>query len=160
MDIGSMLGRSAVAARVHVNSKRQVLNTAAEVAGRITGRKPDEILAALVEREQAGSTGVGNGVALPHAHLPGLERLTAVFLKLEEPVAFAAVDDRPVDLIFALFAPDKAGAEHLQALAKVSRLLRQRDLREQLRQAQTATPSTPFSSARLSPPPPEPDRSA
>lgn len=133
-----MLARSGVAARVHVNSKRQALNTTAEVAARVTGLKVETILAALLEREQAGSTGVGNGVALPHAHLPGLDRLTAVFLRLEEPAPFAAVDDRPVDLVFALFAPEKDGAEHLQALAKVSRLLRQKDLREQLRQAQTA----------------------
>lgn len=138
MDIGSMLARSAVAARVNVNSKRQILSTTAEIAARVTGLKGEHILPPLLEREQAGSTGVGNGVALPHAHLPGLQRLTAVFLKLEEPVAFAAVDDRPVDLVFALFAPENAGAEHLQALAKVSRLLRQRDLREQLRHAQTA----------------------
>jgi len=80
---------------------------------------------------------VGQGVALPHAHVKGVERLTAVFLRLEEPVGFDAVDGRPVDLIFALLAPAEAGAEHLQALAKVSRLLRQRELREQLRQAQT-----------------------
>ena len=133
-----MLARSGVAARVNVHSKRQVLSTTAEVAARVTGLKADDLLAALLEREQAGSTGVGNGVALPHAHLPGLERMTAVFLKLEEPAPFAAVDDRPVDLIFALFAPEKAGAEHLQALAKVARLLRQKELREQLRQAQTA----------------------
>ena len=138
MDIGSLLSRTGVAARVNVNSKRQTLATVAEVAARVTGLKAEPILAALMEREQAGSTGVGGGVALPHAHLAGLERLTAVFLRLEEPVAFDAVDNRPVDLVFALLAPADAGAEHLQALAKVSRLLRHRDVREQLRQAQTA----------------------
>lgn len=138
MVIGGMLSRSGVAARVHVNSKRQALSTAAEVAARVTGLKAEDIFAALSEREQAGSTGVGHGVALPHAHVPGVERLTAVFLRLEEPVPFDAVDGRPVDLICALLAPEEAGAEHLQALAKVSRLLRQRELREQLRQAQAA----------------------
>ena len=138
MVIGGMLSRSGVAARVNVNSKRQALTTAAEVAARVSGLKPDDILTALAEREQAGSTGVGHGVALPHAHLPGLDRLTGVFLRLEEPVAFGAVDGRPVDLVFTLLAPEDAGAEHLQALAKVSRLLRQRELREQLRQTQTA----------------------
>jgi nitrogen PTS system EIIA component len=138
MDIGGMLPRAGVAARVNVNSKRQALTTAAEIAARITGQKADRLLAALLEREQVGSTGVGGGVALPHAHVAGVERLTAVFLRLDEPVGFAAMDDRPVDLIFAMFAPEGAGAEHLQALAKVSRLLRQADLREQLRQAQTA----------------------
>jgi PTS system nitrogen regulatory IIA component len=138
MDIGSLLSRSGVAARVAARSKRQALATAAEVAARTCGLHADEVLTALMEREQAGSTGVGGGVALPHAHLPGLRRMAAVFVRLEEPVAFDAVDDRPVDLIFALFAPEDAGAEHLQALAKASRLLRQTDLREHLRQAQTA----------------------
>ena len=137
MVIGGMLSRSGVAARVNVNSKRQALTTVAEVAARVTGLKAEAIFVPLAERENAGSTGVGQGVALPHAHLKGVERLTAVFLRLEEPVAFDAVDGRPVDLIFALLAPEEAGAEHLQALAKVSRLLRQRELREHLRQAQT-----------------------
>jgi nitrogen PTS system EIIA component len=137
MVIGGMLSRSGVAARVNVNSKRQALTTVAEVAARATGLKAEDILVALAERENAGSTGVGGGVALPHAHMKGVERLTAVFLRLEEPVTFDAVDGRPVDLIFALLAPEEAGAEHLQALAKVSRLLRQRELREQLRQTQT-----------------------
>ena len=138
MDIGSLLSRSGVAARVSAHSKRQALAAAAEIGARTCGLHAEEVLGALMEREQAGSTGVGGGVALPHAHLPGLKRMAAVFLRLEEPVAFDAVDNRPVDLVFALFAPEDAGAEHLQALAKVSRLLRQNDLREQLRKAQTA----------------------
>jgi nitrogen PTS system EIIA component len=138
MEIANLLSRSGVAARVAANSKRQALATAAEVAARTCGLHADQALARLMEREQAGSTGVGGGVALPHAHLPGLQRMAAVFLRLEEPVPFDAVDNRPVDLVFALFAPDDAGAEHLQALAKVSRLLRQNELREQVRQAQTA----------------------
>jgi PTS system nitrogen regulatory IIA component len=138
MDIGSLLSRSGVAARVTAHSKRQALATVSEIGARTAGLHADEVLAALMERENAGSTGVGGGIALPHAHLPGLQRMAAVFVRLEEPVAFDAVDDRPVDLLFALFAPENAGAEHLQALAKVSRLLRQNDLREQLRQAQTA----------------------
>ena len=138
MDIGSLLSRSGVAARVTAHSKRQALATVSEIAARTAGLHADEVLTALMEREHAGSTGVGGGIALPHAHLPGLQRMAAVFVRLEEPVAFDAVDDRPVDLVFALFAPENAGAEHLQALAKVSRLLRQNDLREQLRHAQTA----------------------
>ncbi len=97
------------------------------------------MLDALTEREQAGSTGVGHGVAVPHARLEGLGRLRGVFVRLEHPVEFDSVDDQPVDLIFALFAPKEAsGAEHLRALARVSRLLRQAELREQLRQARTA----------------------
>ena len=92
---------------------------------------------ALAEREAASSTGVGYGVAVPHARLEGLQRMRAVFVRLDHPVAFESVDDQPVDLIFALFAPPNASTEHLRTLPRVSRLLRQADLREQLRQART-----------------------
>ena len=81
--------------------------------------------------------GVGSGVAVPHARLPGLDRMRGVFIRLEAPVDFDAVDGQPVDLLFALLAPPDAGSEHLRALARVSRLLRQSQLREQLRQART-----------------------
>jgi PTS system nitrogen regulatory IIA component len=138
MDIGQLLKRDAVAVRVSANSKRQALGALAEVAARSLGLPEDAILDALLEREQQGSTGVGQGVAVPHAKLEGLDRMVGVFVKLETPVAFEAVDDRPVDLLFALLAPRDAGVEHLRSLAKVSRLLRQSELREQLRQARTA----------------------
>ncbi len=97
-----------------------------------------EVLDALLAREAVGSTGVGAGVAVPHARLKALDRMRGVFLRLEAPVDFDAVDDQPVDLIFALLAPEAAGSEHLQALARVARLLRRADLREQLRQAHSA----------------------
>ena len=84
-----------------------------------------------------GSTGVGYGVAVPHARVAGLTRLRGVFVRLEHAVEFGAVDDRPVDLIFALFAPPEANGEHLRALARVSRILRQAELREQLRKARS-----------------------
>jgi nitrogen PTS system EIIA component len=139
MEIGQLLRRDAVVVRVNANSKRQALAARAETASRSLGLADSEtILDALLEREQAGSTGVGQGVAVPHARLEGLDRMASVFVKLETPVAFDAVDDRPVDLLFALFAPRDVGVEHLRALAKVSRLLRQSELREQLRQARTA----------------------
>jgi nitrogen PTS system EIIA component len=137
MDIGQLLKRDAVAVRVSANSKRQALVALAEIASRSLGLSEAEILDALLEREQQGSTGVGQGVAVPHARLKGLDRMAGVFVKLETPVPFDAVDDRPVDLLFALFAPQAAGMEHLRALAKVSRLLRQSELREHLRQART-----------------------
>jgi nitrogen PTS system EIIA component len=135
MSIGSLLDRAAIAPRVTASSKRQALTTIAEIAARAFGLKTAEVLDALLEREAAGSTGVGYGVAVPHARLRGLTALRGVFVRLDQPVAFEAVDDRPVDLLFALFAPPDAGAEHLRALARVSRLLRQSDLREQLRKA-------------------------
>ena len=137
MDIGQLLKRDAVAVRVSANSKRQALVALAEIASRSLGRPEAEILDALLEREQQGSTGVGQGVAVPHARLEGLDRMAGVFVKLETPVPFDAVDDRPVDLLFALFAPKDSGVEHLRALAKVSRLLRQSELREHLRQTRT-----------------------
>ena len=137
MEIGQLLKRDAVAVRVSAGSKRQALAALAATASRSLGLPESEILEALLEREQSGSTGVGQGVAVPHARLEGLDRMASVFVKLETPVAFDAVDDRPVDLLFALFAPRDAGVEHLRSLAKVSRLLRQSGLREQLRQART-----------------------
>jgi len=137
MNIGDLLDRGAVAPRVTAPGKRQALSVVAEMAARSFGGgvKPAEVLEALLAREAVGSTGVGYGVAVPHARLKGLTRLRGVFVRLEQPVPFDAVDDRPVDLIFALFAPPEAGGEHLRALARVSRALRQADLREQLRKA-------------------------
>ncbi len=138
MNIGDLLDRSAISLRVNASSKRQTLAVIAEIAARKLGLDAGDILDALLEREAAGSTGVGHGVAAPHARLPGVERMRGVFIRLEQPVDFDAVDDQPVDLIFALFAPKDAVTEHLRALARVSRLLRQADLRQQLRQARSA----------------------
>jgi PTS system nitrogen regulatory IIA component len=136
MDIGELLERESIA-RLSVSSKRQALATAAEIAARKLKLPIQQILDGLLEREASGSTGVGQGVAVPHARLDGLTRMAGVFLKLETPVAFDAVDDRPVDLMFVLLAPKTAGAEHLRALARISRTLRQAEVREQLRHART-----------------------
>src|SRR4051812_45728644 len=122
MHIGDFLDRNAIALRVSAANKRQALAVIAEIAARQLGRDAGEMLDALSDREQAGSTGVGHGVAVPHARLEGLERMRGVFVRLEQPVTFEAVDEQPVDLIFALFAPANAGSEHLRALARVSRL--------------------------------------
>ncbi len=149
MDIGDWLDRSAIAYRSSADSKRQALAAVAEIAARSFARpgspppKGSEVLDALVEREAQGSTGVGRGVAIPHARLPGLDRMKAVFVRLESPVGFDAVDDQPVDILFALFAPESVGpestgSEHLRALARVSRLLRSEEMRQQLRLARSA----------------------
>ncbi|HEX3701167.1 MAG TPA: PTS IIA-like nitrogen regulatory protein PtsN [Phenylobacterium sp.] len=138
MNIGDLLDRSAIALRVSAANKRQALAVISEIAARNFGLDCGQVLDALTEREAAGSTGVGHGVAAPHARLDGMERMRGVFVRLEHPVEFEAVDDQPVDLLFALFAPKEAGAEHLRALARVSRLLRQGEMRERLRQARTA----------------------
>ena len=138
MMIGDMLDRAAISLRVTASDKRKALAVTAEIAARSFDMDAGDILDALLEREAVGSTGVGHGVAVPHARLTGLDRMRAVFVRLEHPVEFASIDDQPVDLMFTLFAPPNAGAEHLRALARVSRLLRQGNLREQLRQARTA----------------------
>ena len=137
MLIEDLLDRRAVTPKVCASSKRQALSLVAETAARRFGLDAGEVLEALLAREQAGSTGVGSGVAVPHARLPGLDRMRGVFVRLETPVDFDSVDGQPVDLLFALLAPPDAGSEHLRALARVSRLLRQSQLREQLRQART-----------------------
>jgi PTS system nitrogen regulatory IIA component len=138
MQIGELLDRNAISLRVSAANKRKALAVIAEIAARNFGLDAGDVLDALTEREQAGSTGVGHGVAAPHARLEGLTRLRGVFVRLEHAVDFDSVDDQPVDLIFALFAPKEAtGVEHLRALARVSRILRQSELRQQLRQART-----------------------
>ena len=138
MTIGDLLEPGAVTLRVSAANKRQVLGVIADVAARVFGVHADEALEGLVEREAAGSTGVGQGVAIPHARLSGLDRVRAVFMRLETPVAFGAVDDKPVDLLVALFAPKNADSSHLRALARISRLMREPDMREQLRKARSA----------------------
>ena len=137
MDIADLLSPDGIVLRGGASSKRQALHAVAEAFASATGMEAERTFEALLEREALGSTGLGSGVAVPHARLRDIERVTGVFVRLDTPVAFDAVDDRPVDLLFALFAPPKDGAEHLRALAAVSRALRSSELREQLRQART-----------------------
>jgi len=137
MDINEWLDPGCVAQRLGADSKRQALAVIADLAGPAFAIPAADLLDALLVRESQSSTGVGGGVALPHARLKGLIRMRAVFLRLDQPVDFDAVDDQPVDLLFALFAPEDANTEHLRALARVSRLLRQAEIRRQLRQART-----------------------
>jgi PTS system nitrogen regulatory IIA component len=137
MEISDWLDRSAVVYRSSADSKSQALAAVAEAAGRALKLKTSDVFDALMEREALGSTGVGRGVAWPHARLPGLERMRAVVVRLERPVPFDAMDGQPVDILVALFAPVGAHNEHLRALARVSRRLRQNEVREQLRQARS-----------------------
>jgi PTS system nitrogen regulatory IIA component len=138
MDIGDWLDREAIVFRTGATNKRQALAIAAEVAARSFGLDAGAVLDALMDREQESSTGVGHGVAVPHARLNGLARMRAVFVRLDTPIPFDSVDEQPVDLLFVLFAPAEAGSEHLRALARVSRLLRRGDVRQRLRQARSA----------------------
>ncbi len=138
MDIGDLLAPDGVVLRGGASSKRQALRLVADAAAQALNLPGDRVFDALLEREALGSTGLGSGVAVPHARLEGLDRVYAVLVRLDTPVAYEAVDDRPVDLMLALFAPPREGAEHLRALAAVSRALRSGELREQLRQARTS----------------------
>lgn len=137
MDIGELLIRDGIVLKGGASSKRQALQTVASVAAQCMGIEESKIFDALMEREALGSTGLGSGVAIPHARLKDLDSVRAVFVRLDTPVGYNAVDDRPVDLMLALFAPPSSGTEHLRALAAASRALRSSEMREQLRQART-----------------------
>lgn len=137
MDIADLLAPDGIVLRGAVSSKRQALNCAADLAAQAFGLDSTKVMEALMEREALGSTGLGYGVAIPHARVEGVERVCGVFVRLDQPVGYEALDDRPVDLMFALLAPPSAGAEHLRALAVVSRAMRSPELRERLRQVQT-----------------------
>ncbi len=137
MDISDLLASEGVKLRAGASSKRQALHLVAGAAAQALGLTEAEVFEALMEREQLGSTGLGCGVAVPHARLKGLDRVAGVLVRLDQPVAYDSVDDRPVDVLFALFAPPAGGTEHLRALAAVSRALRSSELRERLRQART-----------------------
>jgi nitrogen PTS system EIIA component len=136
IDIADFLSPDRVVLDLKPQSKRQVLKALAGRAAEATGLDPQRLCAVLTERERLGTTGVGGGIAIPHAKLPELDHLVGLFARLDEPVDFDAVDDQPVDLIFVLLAPDTAGAEHLKALARVARLLREEPTRLRLRRQQ------------------------
>lgn len=137
MEISDILTAEGVMPALRVSSKKQVIQEVAKQAALITGQEERAIFDVLMEREKLGTTGVGNGIAIPHGKLPGLDRLHGLFARLDRPVDFQAIDERPVDLIFLLLAPESAGADHLKALARVSRLLRDKDAREKLRGTDT-----------------------
>lgn len=135
MHIGELLDRAAVAPRLHAADRRQALQLAGEALARTVPVRSTELAVSLAAREAQGSTGLGHGVAVPHAQVAGLQRARAAFLRLDQPVAWDAVDDQPVDLVFALVSPEGAAVEHLKALARISRTLRDADLRDELRRA-------------------------
>src|SRR5258706_144457 len=123
---------------MNVNGKKQALQEIAAKAASLTGQNEKAILEILLQREKLGSTGVGNGVAIPHGKLPKLGKVFGLFGRLERPVDFEALDGQPVDLIFLLLAPAGAGADHLKALARVARLLRDADVARKLRDSRDA----------------------
>jgi PTS system nitrogen regulatory IIA component len=133
MEIVDLILPDGVIANLRVTSKKQALQELAKRAAEITGQPERAIFEVLIERERLGTTGVGHGIGIPHGKLPGLDRLYGLFARLETPIDFDAIDEQPVDLICMLLAPETAGADHLKALARVSRLLRDRATCEKLR---------------------------
>ena len=124
MDLSDLIDASAILPALKANSKKQLLQLLAEKAAAITGLPAREVFDTILQRERLGSTGVGNGIAIPHGKLPGVKRITGVFARLDTPVDFEALDDQPVDLVFLLLAPEGAGADHLKALSRIARVLR------------------------------------
>jgi len=138
MEIRDLLQPEAVVADLRAANKKQLLQELARHAAKITGVNDRKIFETLLERERLGSTGVGSGIAIPHGKLSDFKRLYGVFARLDRPVEFDSIDEQPVDLIFLLLAPEGAGADHLKALARVSRLLRDSSMCDKLRGAETA----------------------
>jgi PTS system nitrogen regulatory IIA component len=138
MDHLDFVPPQAIDAHLRAASKRALLQQLAVHGATVTGMAADRILEALVERERLGTTGLGGGVAIPHARLPGLKSVVGVFARLPTPVDFDAIDRQPVDLVLMLLAPSDAGADHLKALAKASRLFRNAAVVRKLRGAESA----------------------
>ncbi|KQT83961.1 PTS IIA-like nitrogen regulatory protein PtsN [Aurantimonas sp. Leaf443] len=138
MELDSLLAPAAILPEVKAASKKQLLHELAHKAGEITGLPEKAILETVLQRERLGSTGVGNGIAIPHGKLDGLDRIVGLFARLVRPVEFDSLDDQPVDLVFMLLAPESSGAEHLKALSKVARLLRESETVERIRHTHDA----------------------
>lgn len=131
--LSDFLSPEAVLPALKVNSKKQAIQELAAKAAGLTGLPERVIFDTLLQRERLGSTGVGNGIAIPHGKLPEIGRLFGLFARLDRPIDFDALDGEPVDLVFLLLAPEAAGADHLKALARVARVLRDQNIAQKLR---------------------------
>ncbi len=133
MDLSDLVAPEGVTASLKATSKKQALQMLSGKAAELTGLAERDIFTTLLERERLGSTGVGHGVAIPHGKLPGLESVVGLFARAQQPLDFEALDDQPVDLLFVLLAPEGSGADHLKALARIARVLRDEVLAEKIR---------------------------
>ena len=124
MDMVNFLAQEGIVANLKASSKKQALQELSQQAAVLTGLHERTIFDVLLQREKLGTTGIGRGIAIPHGKMQELERLHGIFARLPKPIDFDAIDEQPVDLIFLLLAPESAGADHLKALARISRLLR------------------------------------
>ena len=138
MPLNDLVAPNAILPALKVNTKKQVLHELAARAAMLSGQSERAIFDVLMQREKLGSTAVGNGIAIPHGKMPHLTRLFGLFARLDRPVDFEALDGQPVDLIFLLLAPEGAGADHLKALARVARLLRDPEAARKLRNSRDA----------------------
>jgi PTS system nitrogen regulatory IIA component len=138
MPLTDLVAPNAVIPALKVNSKKQAIQELAAKAAKLTGQNERVIFETLLQREKLGSTGIGDGIAIPHGKLAKLEKLFGMFARLDRPVDFDALDGQPVDLIFLLLAPEAAGADHLKALARVARLLRDGETVRKLRESRDA----------------------
>jgi PTS system nitrogen regulatory IIA component len=133
MALADILHPEGIIPALRVQSKKQLLMELATAASKLTGLSEREIFDVVLQREKLGSTGVGAGIAIPHGKLKHLDKITGVFARLETPVDFEALDDQAVDIVFMLLAPEGAGADHLKALSRIARVLRDQDLVARLR---------------------------
>ncbi len=133
MKLSTLLSPGLIVGGLKATSKKQVLQDLATLAARGAGLGEREVFDALLQRERLGSTGIGNGLAIPHGRFAGLKSMVGAFARLDKPIDFEAVDGVPVDLVFVLLAPEDAGADHLQGLARIARLLRTPSIVQDLR---------------------------
>jgi len=138
MEMDELITPARIIASLKAPTKKQILQELAKRAAELTGLHERVIFDVLLERERLGTTGIGGGIAIPHGKLGEIKELFGLFARLDEPVDFEAIDDQPVDLVFLLLAPEGAGADHLKALARISRLLRDKSTCEKLRGADQA----------------------
>jgi PTS system nitrogen regulatory IIA component len=138
MALTDLIASNAIIPALKVNSKKQVLQELAARAAVLSGQSERAIFDILMQREKLGSTAIGNGIAIPHGKMPTLTRLFGLFARLDRPVDFEALDNQPVDLVFLLLAPEGAGADHLKALARIARMLRDPSVTHKLRASHDA----------------------
>ncbi|WP_136657587.1 PTS IIA-like nitrogen regulatory protein PtsN [Nitratireductor sp. XY-223] len=138
MSLADLIVQDAILPALKINSKKQLLQELSAKAAQVTGLSEREVFDVILQRERLGSTGVGNGIAIPHGKLTSINNIVGVFARLSEPVDFEALDDQPVDLVFLLLAPEGAGADHLKALSRIARVLRDGDMVTKLRETESA----------------------
>jgi len=138
MDLTDLIAPDSIICPLRANSKKQVLQELANKAAELTGLDGRDIFETILQRERLGSTGIGHGLAIPHGKLEGINRIFGIIARLSSPVDFEAVDEQPVSIVFLLLAPENAGADHLKALALVSRLVKDKSTLDKIRYADNA----------------------